>query len=94
MRQFIIPNREQQLLFATIDLESIAPIGSPLRTIDALVESLDTSSIEVEYDLDSPNGREPIHPKTLIKVALYAIHNCRFSLRKIEHDTTAYLGYR
>jgi transposase len=94
MRQFIVPNRKQQLLFAQIDLESIAPVGSALRTIDALVDELDTSAIEAEYDLESPQGREPIHPKTLIKVALYALHNCRFSLRKMEHDTAAHLGYR
>lgn len=94
MRQFIVPNRKQQLLFAQIDLESIAPIGSPLRVIDTLVDELDTSAIEAEYDLESPQGREPIHPKTLIKVGLYALHNCRFSLRKIEHDTMAHLGYR
>jgi transposase len=94
MRQFIVPNRRQQLLFAQIDLESIAPEGSALRIIDALVEEFDTSSIEAEYDLESEQGREPLHPKTLIKVALYALHNCRFSLRKIEHDTGAHLGYR
>jgi transposase len=94
MRQFIVPNRKQQLLFAQIDLESIAPVGSALRTIDALVDELDTSAIEAKYDLESEQGREPIHPKTLIKVALYALHNCRFSLRKMEHDTTAHLGYR
>jgi transposase len=94
MRQFIVPNRRQQLLFAQIDLESIAPMGSALRTIDALVDELDTRAIESEYDLESEQGRNPIHPKTLIKVGLYALYNCRFSLRKMEHDTAAHLGYR
>jgi transposase len=94
MRKFIVPNRRQQLLFAQIDLESIAPVGSALRTIDTLVDEFDTSAIEAEYDLESEQGREPLHPKTLIKVALYALHNCRFSLRKMEYDTGAHLGYR
>ena len=94
MRQFIIPNRKQQLLFAQIDLESIAPVGSALRTIDALVDEMDTSAIEAEYDLESEQGRNPIHPKTMIKVGLYALYNCRFTLRKMEYDTTAHLGYR
>jgi transposase len=94
MRQFIVPNRKQQLLFAQVDLDSIAPIGSALRTIDKLVDEFDTSAIEAQYDLESVQGREPIHPKTLLKVGLYALHNCRFTLRKMEHDTAAHLGYR
>lgn len=94
MREFKVPNRRQQLLFAQIDLDSIAPIGSALRVIDTLVDELDTKAIEATYDFESPQGREPLHPKTMIKVALYAMHNCRFSLRKIEHDTAAHLGYR
>lgn len=94
MRDFIRPNRDQRLLFANIDLHSIVSIGSPLDIIDRLVDELDTSEIEKTYNFDSPLGTNPIHPKTLIKVALYAIHNCRFSLRKIEHDTNYNLGYR
>ncbi len=94
MRAFITPNREQKILITEVDLDSIAPVGSPLRTIDELVESLDTREIEKVYDLDSPQGQEPFHPKTYIKVALYAIYNCRFSLRKMQDDTTNHLGYK
>jgi transposase len=77
-----------------VDLDSIAPVGSPLRTIDELVESLDTREIEKVYDFDSAQGQNPFHPKTFIKVALYAIYNCRFSLRKMQDDTTNHLGYK
>lgn len=94
MKTFKIPNREQQLLFATVKLETIAPIGSPLRTIDELVDKLDTGKIEDTYDFETKTGARPMHPKTLIKVALYALHNCRFSLRKMESDTQFHLGYR
>jgi transposase len=94
MRNFQIPNRNQQLLFAHIDLNTIAPVGSPLNVIDTLVDQLNTEEIEKRYDFESLQGREPFHPKTLIKGALYAIHNCRFSLRKIEYDTLHHLGYR
>jgi len=69
-------------------------VGSPLRTIDELVESLDTCGIEKVYDFDSAQGQNPFHPKTFIKVALYAIHSCRFSLRKMQEDTTNHLGYK
>jgi transposase/IS5 family transposase len=94
MRAFITPNREQKILMTEVDLDSIAPVGSPLRTIDELVESLNTGEIEKVYDLDSPQGQNPFHPKPFIKVALYAIYNCRFSLRKMQEDTTNHLGYK
>ena len=51
MRAFITPNREQKILMTEVDLDSIAPVGSPLRTIDELVESLNTGEIEKVYDL-------------------------------------------
>lgn len=94
MRDFKLPERSQQLLLANIDLSTVAPIGSPLDIIDTFVNQLDTTIIENEYALESITGRLPFHPKTLLKVALYAIHNCRFSLRKMEHDTKYHLGYR
>jgi len=94
MRSFIVPNRKQKLLLAEIDLETIAPMGSALRYIDELVELLDTSGIESTYDLESEQGRNPIHPKTIIKLGLYALYNCRFSLRKIQQDIENHLGYK
>ena len=94
MRSFIIPDRKQKLLLTEVDLDTVAPLGSVLRYIDELVEMLDTSEIEKTYDLDSEKGREPIHPKTYIKVGLYALHNCRFSLRKMEYDIEHHLGYK
>ena len=94
MRFFIRPNRKQKVLLTEVDLDSVAPIGSPLRYIDELVEMLDTSGIEKDYDLESEQGRNPIHPKTFIKLGLYALHNCRFSLRKMEYDSENHLGYK
>jgi transposase len=94
MRSFIEPERNQLLLLTNVNLETIAPIGSAVRTIDELVDRLDTSAIEATYDLEAEQGQKPIHPKTLIKVALFAIHNCRFSLRKMEYDTGLNLAYR
>jgi transposase len=94
VRSFKIPNRKQLLLLTHVSLDSIAPVGSALRCIDELVDQLDTTEIEKNYDLESEQGREPFHPKTLIKVALYALHNCRFTLRKMEEDTQNHLGYK
>jgi len=94
MRHFKKPERNQLVLMAHIDLNSVAPVGSAVRTIDDLVTSLDTTEIEKQYALDSVTGRNPIHPKTIIKVCLFAIHSCRFSLRKMEYDTRWNLAYR
>lgn len=66
MRAFITPNREQKILMAEVDLDSIAPVGSALRTIDELVASLDTRDIGKVYDFDSAQGHNPFHPKTYI----------------------------
>ena len=94
MRAFITPNRKQKLLLTEVDLDSIAPLGSALRYIDELVEMLDTSEIEKSYNLECEQGRNPIHPKTFIKVGLYALYNCRFSLRKMQNDIEHHLGYK
>jgi len=94
MRKFIVPERDQMLLMAYVNLNSAAPMGSAVRVIDEMVDELDTSEIENTYDLESIVGKNPIHPKTIIKVALYALHNCRFSLRKMEIDLEGNLAYR
>jgi transposase len=94
MPAFMVPERSQRILLTEIDLDVVAPPGSAVRIIDELVESLDTSEIEAHYDVASDVGRPPFHPKTLVKVAMLALHNCRFSLRKMEQDTTNHLAYR
>ena len=94
MAQFRIPNRDQLLMLETVDLNSIAPVGSIVYTIDKIVNSLDLSDIEKQYDIKDSMGRPPFHPKTIIKVGLYALHNCRFSTRKMEDDTRYNLAYK
>ena len=94
MPAFIIPNRSQQILLTEVSLDTVAPPGSAVRIINDLVDSYDTSTIEAHYDVASETGRPPFHPKTLLKVALLALHSCRFSLRKMEQDTVNSLAYR
>jgi transposase len=94
MRKFIEPERDQILMFTQINLNDFAPDGSPVRIIDELVNRLNTIEIENEYNLDSVTGRCPIHPKTKLKVALFALHENRFSLRKMEDDTRSNTRYR
>jgi len=94
MPAFIVPNRSQQILLTEVSLDTVAPPGSAVSIINDLIDSLDTSAIEAQYDVGSDTGRPPFHPKTLLKVALLALHSCRFSLRKIEQDTVNNLAYR
>lgn len=94
MPAFLIPNRSQMLLLTQVDLSTVAPEGSAVYLINDLVDSLDTRSIEESYEVDSDSGRPPFHPKTLLKVALLALHSCRFSLRKMEEDTINNLAYK
>jgi len=94
MPAFVVPQRSQRILLTEVDLDTVAPPGSAVRIIDELVDALDTSAIEAHYDVASEVGRPPFHPKTLVKVALLALHNCRFSLRKMEQDTGNNLAYR
>jgi transposase len=82
------------LLMTQVRLEDYAPSGSAVRIIDEMVDMLDTSGIEAAYDVESEAGRPPFHPKTILKVGLLAIHNCRFSLRKMEEDTRVNLAYQ
>jgi transposase len=94
MPAFIIPNRSQMLLLTQVDLSTVAPEGSAVYLINDLVDSLDTHEIEESYEVGCENGRPPFHPKTLLKVALLALHSCRFSLRKMEEDTINNLAYK
>lgn len=94
MKSFKEPDRAQQLLFTEVDLNSFVEIDNPAYIINQLVDCLDIRAIEEQYNLGIWQGDDPIHPKTYIKVSLLAIHNCRFSLRKIEYDTKYNLVYR
>ncbi len=94
MRYFVKPDRNQQILLTEVNLDTIASEGSELRYIDELVEQLNVDEIKKHYDLESERGKNPIHPKTFLKVGLYALHNCRFSLRKMQADIENHLGYK
>jgi transposase len=94
MKNFRIPDRRQSLLLANVNLDSVAPMGSAVRIINDFIDDLDTTELEKRYAMNVTTGQRPIHPKTFLKVSLFAIHNCRFSLRKVEEDLEFNLMYR
>lgn len=93
-RHFEVSDPEQMIMLTTVYLGSVAPPNSVLYAIKHIVESLDTSFFEAGYDLETAQGKNPIHPKIIIKVCLYAIYQGRFSTRKMERDTGFDLGYK
>ena len=53
----------------------------PVRLLDALIEGLRLDNV---YNLYKPDGRNPYHPKMMLKVILYAYMNNIYSCRRIE----------
>lgn len=53
----------------------------PVRLLNALVDGLNMSNV---YKLYNPSGRNPYHPKMMLKVVLYAYMNNIYSCRRIE----------
>jgi transposase len=74
--------RPQIVLFATT-LEDRIPEDHPVRLIDEILDRLDWTDWELEYD--SGHGQPPIHPKVLSKVLLFAMIRGIRSSRKIEY---------
>lgn len=73
-------NPNQTVLFPQRIDEDIAE-NDPVRMVDALVESLNLESFRKLY---KECGRNPYHPKMMLKVILYAYMNNIYSCRKIE----------
>lgn len=72
--------RNQMLLFPQRIDKDIAE-NDPVRLLDALVDSLNLESISKLY---KPKGRNPYHPRMMLKVILYAYMNNIYSCRRIE----------
>jgi transposase len=53
----------------------------PVRLLDALIEGLRLDNV---YKLYKPDGRNPYHPKMMLKIILYAYMNNIYSCRRIE----------
>lgn len=94
MAKFKEPDRNQLLMLETIDLSKVVRTGSPVHIIDHMIDRLDTTELEIKYKTESPKGQPAFHPKTMLKIGLLAINNCRFSTRNMEEDTRYNLTYK
>ena len=63
--------RDQLVLFPE-SLEDRIPSDHPVRVLDEILDTLDWTPWEAEYD--GQVGQPPIHPSVLCKVILYALH--------------------
>lgn len=64
-----------------LDLNDLIAVDHPVRTINAVLEKVDISSIISSY---KPGGTSSYHPRMLLKVIVYAYVNNIYSSRKIE----------
>lgn len=64
-----------QIQFYTNTLEEYLGEDNPVRAIDAFVEHLNMSELEIEHAKPAHTGRPPYDPKDLLKLYLYGYFN-------------------
>ncbi len=64
-----------------LNLDDMVPPDHPVRTVHAVLDKVDISSIIKQY---RPGGTSSYHPRMLLKVMVYAYINNIYSSRKIE----------
>lgn len=77
------PMPREQLVLFTESLESRIPADHPVRLLDEILESMDWTAWEAEYD--GARGQPPIHPSVMVKVILFGLIRGITSSRKLEY---------
>ena len=88
--KFLPQANRDQLMLLPPSINDFVEDGHITRTIDEIVERLDTKAIENQY---SELGRPAFHPKMLLKVLLYAYGSGLRASRKIEDACKSNLYY-
>ena len=88
--KFLPQSNRDQLMLLPPSINDFVEDGHIARTIDEIVERLDTKAIENQY---SELGRPAFHPKMLLKVLLYAYGSGLRASRKIEDACKSNLYY-
>lgn len=88
--KFLPPTNKDQLMLLPHSINDFVEDGHIVRTIDEIVERLDTKAIESQY---SELGRPAFHPKMLLKILLYAYSSGLRTSRKIEDACKSNLYY-
>lgn len=88
--KFLPQTNRDQLMLLPPSINDFVEDSHIVRTIDEIVEQLDTEIIESQY---SELGRPAFHPKMLLKVLLYAYSSGLRASRKIEEACKSNLYY-
>ena len=74
-------NHQSQLSLLPPSYDDFVPQNHPVRIVNAIVNQIDISSIEVTY---KGGGTSSYHPRALLKILIYAYLRNLYSSRKIE----------
>ena len=84
-------SRDQIVLFAE-KLDDSIPADHPVRTLDAILNKVDWSAWEGEYDLTK--GQPPIHPRVLSGLILYGLLKRIRTSRGLEEALQVRMDFR
>jgi len=85
--QYISGQDRDQITFLPDCIDDYVTGDSPVRVIDAFVNSLDMLKLEFKKALINRTGRPPYNPKDLLKLYLYGYFNKIRSSRKLELES-------
>ncbi|WP_217653698.1 transposase, partial [Leeuwenhoekiella marinoflava] len=74
-------DHQSQLSLLPPSYDDFVPQNHPVRIVNAIVNRIDISSIEVTY---KGGGTSSYHPRALLKILIYAYLRNLYSSRKIE----------
>jgi transposase len=73
-----------------LDLHDLVAAGHPVRTVNAVLDKVDISTIIKQY---RPGGTSSYHPRMLLKVMVFAYINNIYSSRKIEEAVRSNVNF-
>lgn len=82
-------NQNQSALFP-MSFEAFIPANHPVRVVSRIIDKLDIGSIVSSY---KGGGASSYHPRTLLKILIYAYLNNTYSSRKIEKANRESIHY-
>jgi transposase len=88
--KFLPQTSKDQIMLLPLSINDFVEGSHIVRTIDEIIERLDTKAIECQY---SELGRPAFHPKMLLKILLYAYSSGLRASRKIEDACKSNLYY-
>lgn len=85
MRHLKGESRTQNTLFPE-SLDEYVSVDSPVRVIDAFIDSLDMEALGFTLAVPKDTGRKPYHPGDLLKLYTYGYLNQVRSTRRLEKE--------